>query len=147
MSEIYEINKKIVKIVRLQEERHRDENDMFVGWDGIRIELDDESLLEFKIDNFDQCCENFGYHIDENIDLLKYEGSLVKKVVVYEKENAKPEYDEKYLSKDYECDYEINVIIHTDKGYFKVILYNQHNGYYRHDVSIQIMDECKIIGI
>jgi hypothetical protein len=113
--------------------------------------LDNESLLEFKIDTTNQCCEVFGCHIDENIDLLKYEGSVVKKVVVNTEKKVKPEYidsdNEEYWYDKSDYDNEINVIIHTDKGYFKVVLYNQHNGYYSHDVSIQIMEDCKIHGI
>jgi hypothetical protein len=139
MSEIYEykINKRIKNIVNLCEIRDD------TGWDGIRIELDDESLLEFKIDNDQRCCETFGYYVNDKFYLSKYIESTINKINV----EIDPSHEDNDNYGDDSNPINLTITIYTDNEYFKIILYNQHNGFYKHQVSVQILDECKIYEI
>ena len=126
LKDSFAIEKEIVEITELNNPNR---------WIGVKIVLKGDKELVFKISNGQSCCEVYGYYMMENNKevnkLSNHIGSTVKNV-------------EYCISDDKEDDYKYNckITVYTDKGDFMIILYNEHNGYYPHDISLQILDKC-----
>ena len=130
-----------------------------------------------KIDNTPQCCEVWGHNITYekngqsiNTKLKDFIGAIFisAEAIEYGK-NGKPistklkdfisaeiiEYDSDYSNDRYgnyrygndTCKVSIDIKIITDKGNIKIEFYNDHNGYYSHDVSIQVGSSVRIIEL
>lgn len=102
-------------------------------WECYRFIMSDPTKnITCKIDNQSQCCETFGIHVilnSSHVGLEYYVGASYSDVNV---EQPLP-----YNTNDGECAMNlINVNIITDRGSIKCQLYNEHNGYYSHDVYI-----------
>ena len=96
------------------------------NWDGFTLIMSDTfKNVTCKIDSTQECCENFGVHINCKLD--DYIGAEYVTAKISEPKYA---YDTFEMS-------EIAVTIHTNKGIIVITLYNEHNGSYPHDVYIK----------
>ena len=94
-------------------------------WIGFRITMSDtEKNINCKISNSQQCCEKFG--VSTNKDFTHFIGAEYFGIDIGNIEKDEDSYE---MSK-------ISLHIYTDKGVFTITFYNQHNGYYSHDVFI-----------
>jgi hypothetical protein len=115
-------------------------------WNGLKLEMSDSNKnIIAKIDNISRCCEDWGHNIsfeenDEvtNKKLKDFIGAKFISVEVIE-------YDEDTSKERYEVTMDVKII--TDRGNIIIQFYNEHNGYYAHDVSIQIEGSVKIIKL
>jgi hypothetical protein len=107
-----------------------------VQWDGYKIEMSDDSKnIICKIDNRQDCCEVFGIFSPDSKDFDKFIGAKYLSV------------NFKVIHPDNDLMNEFVVTIHTNKGDIKLILYNQHEGYYPHDIYFQSENETSIFSI
>ena len=137
-------------------------------WSGIKLEMtnSNENIIA-KIDNTPQCCEVWGHNItyEKNgqsisTKLTDFIGAtfISAEAIEYGK-NGKListklkdfisaeiiEYDSDYRND--RCEVSIDIKIITDRGNIKIKFYNEHNGYYSHDVSIQVGSSVRIIEL
>ena len=104
-------------------------------WMGYEITMNDPTKnIICKIDNIDRCCENWGIHTKDNI--IEFIGAEFNSIDVSKIKCNR--YDEMSI---------IDITISTDKGNFVLQFYNQHNGYYSHDVYIQTEQGVSIIKL
>lgn len=133
--DVYASKTIIKKIEQFYNQEVEFENKKFDA-SGIKIILEDDSVLCFCIDEYQQCCESSGYitTLDkEDFDKLigatlyniEYVGTDLKK---YEVEFNTLKQLDSILS---ECMF---INIYTSEGKFQFVAYNYHNGYYGHDV-------------
>jgi hypothetical protein len=103
-------------------------------YDGFCIETDKGSI-KILIENCQNCCENFGYATCED-DLDYFIGAEVLNVSIVSDEdgNIKTRYIESGIKIPF--DYTMFVNVETTKGTIQFAVYNAHNGYYGHRVSI-----------
>jgi hypothetical protein len=93
-------------------------------WMGYKIIMSDsDKNITFKIENLGNCCEKWGMYTKNN--LTEFIGAQYYSVSI-----GKPIIADDMMSI-------IKIKINTDKGRITLQLYNQHNGYYPHDVFIQ----------
>lgn len=133
--DVYNHTNIIKKIEEFHNKEIEIENKKFDA-SGIRIILEDNSILYFCIDNYQQCCESSGYIttldskdfdnlIGATLYNIEYIGTDLKK---YEVEFNTLKQLDSVLS---ECMF---INIYTSEGKFQFVAYNSHNGYYGHDV-------------
>jgi len=85
----------------------------------IKIETYDHMEYVFNFDNDQQCCEDFGYfHSFDIKDLRNFIGAKLKTIELSD--------DNSFIK------------FKTDKGDFNITIYNNHNGYYGHEVNFII---------
>jgi hypothetical protein len=107
-------------------------------WLGYKIKITDSSKnIICKIENEQHCCERFGvYTKNELNDFIgaEYYSVNIGKIV--------------FSNSDYN-DYmkTIKISINTNKGKINIQFYNEHNGYYCHDVFIQTENGIKNISL
>lgn len=97
--------------------------------DGIKVETENEEIY-FLISNGQQCCENWGTYLYSPDKIKDYIGA-------------------EYLGYDnspHNSENEINgetcfLNIHTSEGDITYAVYNEHNGYYAHDVVLSITNK------
>lgn len=107
-------------------------------WLGYKIKMTDSSKnIICKIDNNQQCCENFGVYTEN--ELNDFIGAEYYSVIV-ENDISK---DSNYID-NMET---IKISINTSKGKINIHFYNEHNGYYSHDVFIQTENGIKNIHL
>lgn len=112
---------KITEINHLNDPNH---------WLGYEIRMDNpEKDIIIKISNQQICCENFGV-LCRTQNINEYVGANYENIII---ENSRESYSEIVTAK-----------IHTSKGIIEITLYNDHNGYYPHDYSVQSEKMCKI---
>jgi hypothetical protein len=113
-------------------------------WEGIKLEMSDPTKnIILKIDNESQCCEVWGYNISYSETIFTNLEDFIGAIFI---SSEIIEYDT--FCKDSNKDrVSIGIKIITDRGNITVEFYNDHNGYYPHDVSIQIEDYVKIISL
>lgn len=110
-------------------------------WLGYDFKLSDGRHLCVKMDNDQQCCEQFGAYLEVNGKFtndvsteLSFVGAQVQSIAVSNKEITECLYNQK----NDHGEAIIHVTMTTSKGTLVVYLYNQHNGYYKHDYVIEI---------
>ena len=92
-----------------------------------------ELKINFNVDNdnysicFDMspnCCETFGYNTTDNIEITKINPDTFTNLTI----------DHKGMGEDYDYINEMHVKfkLSTDDNEYKIIFYNNHNGYYSH---------------
>lgn len=92
-----------------------------------------ELKINFDVDNdnysicFDMtqnCCEDFGYNTTDNIEITKINPDTFTNLTI----------DHKGMGEDYDYINEMHVKfkLSTDDNEYKIIFYNNHNGYYSH---------------
>lgn len=102
-------------------------------WLGYKIKMTDSSKnIVCKIENGQQCCENFGVYTEN--ELNDFIGAQYYSVNV-----------ENDILNDNDGMNTIKICINTSKGKINIQFYNEHNGYYCHDVFIQTENGIKNI--
>lgn len=101
----------------------------------------DKQIITMLINNHSQCCEDWGVITTEDT-LQDFVGARLLRI-----EFIDVNYDAHPLTEDRAIQDSINgsfedfeawfIDIHTSNGKLQFVLYNQHNGYYGHDVSIK----------
>jgi hypothetical protein len=111
-------------------------NDNVDSWIGYKIHMSDSSKnIICKISNDRVCCENYDVVFDESINKNDFIGAEYLSVkVVYPDDTLD---DDKYNDETQE----VRVIINTSIGEMKLYIYNEHNGYYRHEYYLQTEDK------
>jgi hypothetical protein len=101
-------------------------------WMGYKIIMSDKKKnITCKIENSQYCCENWGIHTISNLN--EFIGAEYYSIDVVEK--GKTDENENMMILD--------VIITTNRGNITLCFYNEHNGYYPHDVFIQSEDDTQ----
>jgi hypothetical protein len=112
------------------------------AWQGVRI-VCRKSTIQIAISAFKSCCEDFGinYYIDKvKVDMAELSESMVEKVVVsVEWDNTFPKSSDA-LERERYCYAYTNtapVRIKLDNGRcVHIVPWNEHNGYYPHNVRV-----------
>ena len=95
---------------------------------GYDITMSDVSKnIYLTISNSQHCCETYG--VNTISGTRQYIGATYKSVDILEVSNCDDAMDE--FSR------QMTIKIHTDRGIMDITFYNQHNGYYSHDVMVQ----------
>ena len=102
-------------------------------YDGYKIKTEQDEYL-FLIGNFQECCENWGYLStpDELSDYVGADLLSVKRVTVNDCAENKNLKD----MMEYDPANTMFVNVETSNGLLQFAAYNQHNGYYSHDVLL-----------
>lgn len=108
-------------------------------WIGYKILMNDPTKnIDLKMDNTKWCCEQFGIYTNINNfcknqsnnsanDISHFIGAKYLDVIIRKIEKE----DNIYTTT---C--KINITVKTDKGNITFCLYNDHNGYYKHQCVI-----------
>jgi len=125
------------KILNIEEVYNVNFNDDdYPCYDGFRIETEDEEMY-FLINNFQNCCENWGTYLYTPEDLKEYIGA---EYLGYDEKNCSEienYLENKYVHPDETC----FLNVHTSKGTIDFAVYNSHNGYYSHGVILKITNK------
>jgi hypothetical protein len=95
------------------------------GWSGYRVITDKPEVIEVKIINEQQCCEQFGYAMSMD-NPAEFVGARLLNIKITD--TARKVYD--FAGDTERCT--MFVDFETDRGAFQLVLYNSHNGYYGH---------------
>lgn len=103
---------------------------------GFAIETD-KQIIKLLIDDYQSCCENYGYFMSEdNFD--DYIGAELLDIKVTDtelKEGLLKKHDLDITDRWFEGGV-MFVDIVTSKGTLQFVAYNEHNGYYGHDAKV-----------
>jgi len=95
---------------------------------GYRFIMSDSSQnITCKMQNDHLCCESFGVYTASNLD--DFVGADFLSI-----ETGESTHDEDYKGFDFMIYVEVYIL--TNKGKLTIKFYNEHNGYYTHDVFI-----------
>lgn len=133
------------KVTNYKETEFRDNNkDYGIKYSGICIDTD-KGLIHIGIDIYQQCCETWGFEIynanniiDKTITEIIIDDIETANYIKYKKNGV---FDNSYInSSDYiysvsETDIMVEILFNDGESMF-VLLYNNHNGYYAHDILI-----------
>jgi len=126
------------KILSIKEIENFKLDERYYGeYDGYEIKTDKDNI-KILIDNGQYCCENAGYFA-VNDDLDYFIGADLLSTSTTDLELEEKILDEKDICLD--CGGVQFVTFGTDKGKFQLAVYNEHNGYYGHDIKIIINEE------
>ena len=103
-------------------------NDHF---DGYIIETENDKI-QIGISNEHQCCENWGY-LSSNDNLKDFVGAELISVNVVDKGLKIYDIGRSHLNEDEA----IFINLETSKGTLQLAVYNEHNGFYGHNVIIK----------
>lgn len=114
------------------------------SYEGIYIKTN-IAELKFEIEADRQCCEYFGYFSYNEFDkpLEHFIGAEIYEVSVSndEKENKKVFDATKNVEHSiYNIDSAVFINLMTSKGKLQIVVYNEHNGYYGHNIRYSCMD-------
>lgn len=131
------------KILSVKEIEFKDDKDKYITlYEGIIIELEDGTKYKLGIEAGGQCCEQFGYVTSQD-DYEDFIGAEFLDCYLTTKELCTIE--------DLPDVYEGNMMfftIKTNKGDLQFVAYNDHNGYYSHDVVLiknaDVLEKCDI---
>jgi hypothetical protein len=90
-------------------------------WIGIKIKTTHQEII-LLIDDHHRCCEDYGYYIKPETDLI---GAELKTIG---------------WGRDQYSENEAVIDIETDRGVVQAVLYNHHNGYYPHHLWVRWKD-------
>jgi len=119
---------KILKI----EETTFDKESGWGGKEGYVITTTKQKIM-MGIDDYQSCCENWGYFMSED-DIQSFVGKYIRKIEVVEtllKKNTEFDVDDMY-----EGDV-MFINIDTTGGLLQFVAYNEHNGYYGHEAVVK----------
>lgn len=119
-------------------------NDNFSGWhktvygdsrySGVKIITNTQEIL-LLIDDSDRCCEHWG-HLSSHDDAKEFIGAELLSIIETDSELHTKEIKEmEDMNISIDCAYFIT--LKTSKGDLQFTIYNEHNGYYGHDVVIK----------
>lgn len=108
---------------------------------GVIINTTKQTIL-IGIDNCHRCCENYGSfavkneaHIDTNDDLREFVNANLLDIKVVDTSNSVIALD--YLKDEkVHLDSAMFVNIYTSNGVLQFVMYNEHNGFYGHSITI-----------
>lgn len=92
----------------------------------------DKQIVKLGIDDYQSCCENYGYFMSED-NLEDFIGAELLDIKITDT-LLKPN-NEIDVNDIYEGDV-MFVNIETNKGLLQFVAYNEHNGYYGHDACV-----------
>lgn len=105
----------------------------------------DQQVIQLLIDNSQDCCEQWGVITTED-NLLDFIGAELLSLAMVD-----TNYKKHPLTKEWGLYLEeggaVFIDVETNKGKLQFVLYNEHNGYYGHQVKIvsrQLMHECYV---
>lgn len=102
-----------------------------------------EQVIYLGIDDYQQCCEQYGYLMSED-DISYYVGSELLNIQITDTARNKASFSE--LGPEWYGG-TLFIDIETSKGVLQFVAYNQHHGYYGHSaivVSNQLKHEAVI---
>ena len=106
------------------------EETSFNGMDGFIIYLNDGTTIQLGIDNYQTCCENWGYFMTNDTP-QDFIGASVLTINIVDTclnvEKAPKLYEGNVMF----------VNIETNKGTLQFTAYNDHNGYYGHKAIVK----------
>lgn len=104
-------------------------------WMGYKIIMNDSAKnIICKIENAHKCCEQWGVYTDAKLN--DFVGAEYRSIDITKQEKEQ-----------YEQMGKIIITIDTDRGKIIIELYNEHNGYYLHDVIIQTEHGTQLMSI
>jgi hypothetical protein len=112
--------------------------DHYSAFDGYKISTDKRSIF-VVIGNDQDCCEVFGYFYDNKEDFSYYKGAELLDVLIIDEEmmsESMMRQDLSLRSEYREESFAYFVEVKTSKGSFQLAVYNEHNGYYGHNVRV-----------
>ena len=108
--------------------------------------ITEKNKILVLIQDGQQCCEQAGY-ISSDDDLKSFIGADLREVNLTDTALNKTVVSKKIgLNLDSDCLSIQFVDFVTDKGTFQLAVYNSHNGYYGHDITVRINDEVLCNG-
>ena len=121
------------KILKIEETAFKT-NDSFKypDMDGYKITTDKQEIL-IGISNGQSCCESWGHFVSED-DYTQFIGANLLNVYETNKELNNKVID---LQKEEMIEDCMFFNIDTSKGTLQFAVYNDHNGYYSHDVMVR----------
>ena len=108
----------------------------WIKFDGYKITCMDGHSYHLGIENRQDCCERFGYLSSED-DLDEFLGATILDATRTDTSLCTKKLKDNELSTD-DC---LFITFKTDRGDFQLVVYNQHNGYYGHNVAFVSGDE------
>lgn len=110
-----------------------------IRWIGYKLTMKDTNTIICKINNGQNCCETYGCFVQ------KYDDSNDDWITIRDEQLHAMLFKANYFSSTYYkkkvnvCDIETSCYLEfdTSKGKFRFVCFNEHNGYYEHDVYIQ----------
>lgn len=110
--------------------------------------ITDKQTIKLLIDDYQNCCENWGYFMSEDNlkDFIGAELIDIKLTDTALKEAKLKEHDVDPNDKWFEGDL-MFVDLKTTKGVLQFVAYNEHNGYYGHEACIvsQQLNHCETL--
>lgn len=105
-----------------------------VLYDKYIITLDGSDPVDFELyfDDHTQCCESAGFYIQPSDNLKDFIGATIEEISIYDDDEADLGFEVRHSL------YAESVTFVTSKGDLTFTCYNDHNGYYAHDMSIKI---------
>lgn len=140
---IYDYDDKSLKVVNKEEPWFKTQVYPGEQYCGVSV-FTKERVISALISPDRRCCEQFGSILSED-DLSQFIGSRLKRVYLTNT-SCRTEYIDYILSlKSTSAEqYKIQFInFETDKGMFQLTVYNADNGYYGHDIIIQVDDNVE----
>ena len=119
------------KIIKIEEGVFKHKQSEYEGY----VITTEKSVYNLGIDSDGQCCESWGY-LSSNDNLEEFIGAEILSVKLTDNELFTVD----ALPKIYEGDMTF-FTVDTDQGSFQIVAYNEHNGYYSHDVLIVVDGE------
>lgn len=120
----------------------RQDLSLYGTFDGIQIKTDNQDIL-ILIDSAQSCCESFGY-ISSLDDFDDFIGAEIIDVALTNDALETTKLELENIRVDLDSCYFVNV--NTSKGLLQFTLYNQHNGYYAHNVKVIVGNEYILEG-
>ena len=124
---------KILEIKEIHDEKRTNIDQKEHTYDGYEIVTDSQSI-KLLIENEQNCCEGWGYLISED-NLDEFIGEHIYRISQTDTKLSTINLD--MPIEDYDrsmiC---IFINIETSKGILQFVAYNEHNGYYGHNVII-----------
>jgi hypothetical protein len=106
-------------------------DDDWSSFEGFVIQTSKQTI-KIGISSGQSCCENSGYMISEDDTSMFLQSELLN-ITLTDTNMFVKEFEEEWI--DYDSAMFVN--IETNKGTFQIAVYNEHNGYYGHDVFIE----------
>lgn len=107
------------------------------GMTGFEITTDKQAI-KLLIDDFQSCCENWGYFMSED-NLDQFIGAQLIDISITDTAlNTKP-FTSREISEEPPHVYEGGIMfvnLSTSAGTLQFVAYNEHNGYYGHDAKV-----------
>ena len=124
------------KIISITEFDNKKFASKYTEYEGFEI-VTDQQTIYVGIDNQSKCCEEWGY-VSTIDNLEDFIGAELLDIVVVDENLIATSIKLKEMGRNIEDDEfgAIFVNFETAKGLFQLTMYNVHNGYYGHDVTI-----------